>query len=165
MKIEIKKVIVGQNVTLTMDDSVNPLTKHTKRITDKEEKKAFVESIDSLKDSIEKAKSDKVRNKHIDTLISMFTSVTKEVEKEEEIKKTVVKAVKKQVEKEVKKESKKKDKEKLPTEMNLKELEELKKKNELEGKDLDEAINKLKGNENKVEAAVAKPEYRRRGEY
>lgn len=99
MRIGIKKIAVGQNITLTIDDYVNEPIRYTKRITDKEERLAFVEKINSLKGSIEKAKSDKVGNKHIDILINMFTSVTKEIEKKEEVKKVEKKAIKKKIEK------------------------------------------------------------------
>lgn len=99
MRIGIKKTAVGQNITLIIDDYVNDPVKYTKRVSDKDERLAFISKIDSLKESIEKAKSDKVGNKHIDTLINMFTSVTKEVEKKEEVKKVEEKAVKKRIDK------------------------------------------------------------------
>jgi len=159
--LEINKVVVGQNVTITISDSINPVIKHTKRFTDKVEKTEFIAKIEELKTTISAARSEKIKNKHIDTLVNMFTANTKEVVKKEEAEAVALKSVNKKVEKE----NKKAKVAKLPSEMSLEELEALSRKNVEEGQELQKQINKLKGNESKLSSTVASTPNRRRGEY
>lgn len=114
-QIEVKKLVVGQNINLTISDGVNDPVKYSKRFIDKEERVAFVQKVTELQESASNAKSDKVLNKHIDTLIGLFTENTVKIEKEKEKKEIEVKAVKKQL-KEANKKSDKAEKEKVKKE-------------------------------------------------
>lgn len=101
--ISIKKVVIGQNINVIIDDNVNPAVKCSKRIIDKEERSVLVTKVAELQELIEKSKSEKVKNKHIDTLISLFTSKVKEIEKKKEKEEVVKKALTKKTDKTIKK--------------------------------------------------------------
>jgi hypothetical protein len=98
-----KKVQIGQNVSLILETG----EKHTKKIADKQERTAFLDTLSSLQSKYENSKNKKVKDKLIKEAVDMFTVITKQIEKEEEKKEVIKKAVKKQITKQVEKESKK----------------------------------------------------------
>ena len=99
MKFTVKKKIIGQNVTITIEDENGSIDKYTKIIKDKEERTKLVDTVVSIITKIENSKSVKVAKKEVDTLINMFTAKEQAVKKIEEVKEVKQKAIEKKVKK------------------------------------------------------------------
>lgn len=106
----VAKTVVGQNVNISITKDDGDILKYSKRFTDKVLKQEFVNKITSLQESIEKAKSEKVKQKHLDTVIGMFTAVTKAIEGEIEKNEEEIKATKKSIKRKEKESGKTKEK-------------------------------------------------------
>lgn len=99
MKFDIKKKIIGQNVTVIIEDEIGSINKYTKTIKDKEVRTKLIDNITSIIDKISNSKSEKVIKKEVDILINIFTSKEQAIKKIEEVKEVKQKAIEKKVKK------------------------------------------------------------------